>query len=54
MIVIVLSIIGVIVGWRTATKRKGDRMDKLQYGAAYFLAFAVAGVIITVIVDRFI
>ncbi|WP_439104729.1 apolipoprotein acyltransferase [Celeribacter marinus] len=54
MIVIVLSIIGAILGWRSATKREGDRMDKLQYGAAYFLAFAVAGIIITVIVDRFI
>ncbi|WP_417257514.1 apolipoprotein acyltransferase [Celeribacter sp.] len=52
MIVIAFFLIGAILGWRTAAKRQGDRLDKLQYAAAYCLAFSVVGLIITVLLER--
>ena len=52
MIVIAFFLIGAILGWRTAAKRQGDTLDKLQYAAAYCLAFSVVGLIITVLLER--
>lgn len=51
MIVILLAIVGSILGWRIATKRDGNRLDKLQYGAAFMLGFSVIGLFITLIID---
>ncbi|WP_417242538.1 apolipoprotein acyltransferase [Celeribacter sp.] len=52
MIVILLFVIGATLGWRTAAKRQGDRLDKLQYATAYSIAFSIAGLIITVLLER--
>lgn len=52
MIVIAALIIGALIGWRRATKLKGDRKDQLQYAATHALAFAALGIIATVIIDR--
>lgn len=54
MIVIVLSIVGAILGWRLASRRDGNKLDKLQFAAVYFMAFAVVGLFLTVIIDRII
>nr|WP_319251535.1 apolipoprotein acyltransferase [uncultured Celeribacter sp.] len=54
MIVIVLAILGTILGWRMAAKRGGNRLDKLQYAAVYFLIAALIGLFLTVLVERLI
>ncbi|RPE71767.1 hypothetical protein EDD53_0895 [Pacificibacter maritimus] len=51
MIVIILALLGAVLGWRLASKRDGDRMDKLQYGAAFLLGFSVIGLFLTLIID---
>lgn len=52
MIVIAGLLIGAITGAITARRRKGKLADILQYAAGYGLAFALVGMIITVIIDR--
>ncbi len=52
MIVIAAFIIGALLGWRRATRLDGQRRDKLQYAAAYGMAFAVIGLFATVMIDR--
>lgn len=51
MIVILLAILGAALGWRLATKRDGDRLDKLQYAAAFMLGFSIVGLFLTLIID---
>ncbi|MCH2248855.1 MAG: apolipoprotein acyltransferase [Cognatishimia sp.] len=52
MIVIVLAVIGLLLGFRTASKRGGNRLDKLQYTAGYGIAFTILGVILTIVIER--
>ncbi|KIN60875.1 hypothetical protein Z945_1857 [Sulfitobacter noctilucae] len=52
MIYTVLGIIGAIIGGLTARKRGGNRMDIAQYAASFGIAFALLGVVITVLLDR--
>lgn len=51
MIVILMAILGAVLGWRIATKRDGDRLDKLQYAAAFLLGFSIVGLFLTLIID---
>jgi hypothetical protein len=52
MIVLVLAVIGLLLGFRTASKRGGNRLDILQYTAGYGIAFTLLGVIITIVIER--
>ncbi|ASM72085.1 MULTISPECIES: apolipoprotein acyltransferase [Roseobacteraceae] len=52
MIVIAAALIGAIIGGQTARRRKGNRLDIAQYAAGYGIAFAMAGLIVTVLIDR--
>lgn len=52
MIIIVLGILGVLIGARTAYKRGGNRKDIAQYAVGFAMAFLVVGMILTVILDR--
>lgn len=52
MIVIGLALLGAIIGAMTAKKRRGNRKDMAQYAAGYGMAFLIAGMFITVIIDR--
>lgn len=52
MIVIALALIGLFMGFRTARKRGGNRLDILQYCAGYTIAFVLIGVVITVTLER--
>lgn len=52
MIVIASALIGVFLGWTTAKKRNGNRLDKLQYAAGYGIAFTLLGVFATLLIDR--
>ena len=47
-----MTLLGGYVGWRTASKRGGDRNDKLQYIAVYALIFSILGLFFGVLVDR--
>ncbi|MFK7835553.1 MAG: apolipoprotein acyltransferase [Sulfitobacter sp.] len=53
MIVIVLGVLGALVGGFTARKRSGNRKDIGQYAAGYAMAFMIVGMVLTVLVDRF-
>lgn len=52
MIVIVSAIVGVVLGITSAKRRKGNRLDMLQYAAGYGIAFALLGVFLTLLLDR--
>ena len=52
MIVIVAGLLGALIGGFTASRRKGNRLDILQYAAGYALAFIIVGMIATVLIDR--
>jgi lipopolysaccharide biosynthesis regulator YciM len=44
--------LGMLVGWRRAARRGGDRLDRLQYGAVHGIAFALAAVVLAVVLGR--
>ncbi|MCT4557957.1 MAG: apolipoprotein acyltransferase [Pelagimonas sp.] len=52
MIVIAGAILGAIIGALTARRRKGNGLDILQYGFTYALAFALVGLIATIILEK--
>ena len=52
MIVIAGFVLGAIIGARKALKSGGKRLDALQYGAGYGIAFAVLGLFVTLFIDR--
>ena len=52
MIVIISALVGGLLGTRAARKRNGNRLDIAQYAVAYGIAFALVGLIVTVIIDR--
>ena len=52
MIYSLLGILGAIVGGLTARKRQGNRKDIAQYAAGYGIAFALLGLVLTVMIDR--
>lgn len=52
MIYIVFAILGAIIGGLTARKRGGNRADIAQYAAGYGIAFALLGLVLTVLLDR--
>lgn len=52
MIVIAGALLGAILGAMTARKRNGNKLDMLQYAAGFGIAFALVGLIVTVIIHR--
>lgn len=52
MFVIAGLIIGAIIGARIALKRGGRKLDALQYGAAFAIAFGLLGLFVTIFADR--
>jgi hypothetical protein len=45
-------LLGAAYGAYTAIKRGGRRLDALQYGAGYAVAFGLIGLVISVFLDR--
>ncbi|MBC9245669.1 apolipoprotein acyltransferase [Paracoccus sp. 11-3] len=54
MILIAAVVIGAFLGWRRAGQVGGNTRDKAQYAIAFALAFAIVGLLATVIIDRMI
>lgn len=54
MIILAALLLGAVLGWRRAGQLGGDTRDRLQYAAGFAMALGVAGVLITVIIDRMI
>jgi hypothetical protein len=52
MVVIAMALLGAVIGGLTARRRKGNRLDIAQYAAGYGMAFAVLGMVLTLILDR--
>ena len=52
MIVIGAALLGAIIGVLTARRRGGKPLDLAQYAAAHAIAFAIIGLIVTVIIER--
>jgi len=52
MIVFGFALLGVLLGVTAARRRKGNRLDMAQYGAAFGIAFAILGVIVTIVIAR--
>ena len=52
MIVLASLVLGVLYGVFAARRRKGNRLDMLQYAAGYGIAFTIVGVFVTLGIDR--
>lgn len=52
MIYLVAGAVGAALGWRNATKRSGNRLDKMQWAAGYGIAFMTVTLIFGVIFIR--
>lgn len=53
MIVIVAAVLGAAIGGFTAKKRNGKAADIAQYAVVYAIAFAIVGMLATVLIHRF-
>ena len=52
MIVIVAALVGAVMGGMKAKKREGTAADIAQYAAGYGIAFALLGLLATIIIHR--
>ncbi|GGG61281.1 hypothetical protein GCM10011415_04190 [Salipiger pallidus] len=52
MIVIAAVLIGAVLGGMTARKRKGNKADIAQFVVVYAIAFGLAGLIVTIIIEK--
>ncbi|MCY4150894.1 MAG: apolipoprotein acyltransferase [Aestuariivita sp.] len=52
MITVVGALLGAILGYLAAKRQDGDSLDLLQYTIAYAIAFALLGLLITIILHR--
>ena len=52
MILIATLLIGAFLGWRHAARLQGNRLDRAQYAAVYAMIFAMAGLFLTLMIDR--
>ncbi|QYK39960.1 MAG: hypothetical protein KF887_10810 [Paracoccaceae bacterium] len=43
---------GALYGAMLARRRGGRRLDQLQYAAGFAIAFALAGVFLTILIER--
>lgn len=51
MIVIASLVLGAYLGVRTAGRKGGNRLDKLQYGAVFAIIFAIGGLALTIALE---
>jgi hypothetical protein len=51
LIVLIAFLAGAAFGWRRAGRRGGNRLDRWHYAAAHAIAFALAALFATVLVQ---
>ncbi|MFY2824862.1 hypothetical protein [Ruegeria sp. MALMAid1280] len=54
VVVLGMAILGAILGALTARKRNGNTADMAQYAAGYGIAFALVGLVLSLILVRFV
>ncbi len=54
LVILGMAALGVILGVLAARKRNGNRADMAQYAAGYGIAFALIGLILSLILVRFV
>ncbi|WP_171129983.1 MULTISPECIES: hypothetical protein [unclassified Ruegeria] len=54
LVVLGMAILGAALGAMAARKRNGNKADMAQYAAGYGIAFALLGLILSLILVRFI
>ncbi len=52
MIWFLFFVLGILIGAWRGYKKQGSILDMLQYAAAHGIAFAIAGLFVTVALDR--
>lgn len=52
MIFFAAILAGALIGWSRASRRGGNRFDKLQYAIAHAIFFAIAGLFATILFYR--
>jgi hypothetical protein len=52
LLMIAAFALGAFVGWRRAGARGGDRLDRIQYGAAHGIAFTLATLALAIFAAR--
>lgn len=52
MIVIAGAVGGALIGGLTAKRRKGNAADIAQYAAGFGIAFALAGLLLTLVIEK--
>ncbi len=52
MIFFAAILAGALIGWIRATRRGGNRFDKLQYAIAHAIFFAILGLFATILYHR--
>ncbi|EIE50940.1 apolipoprotein acyltransferase [Salipiger aestuarii] len=52
MIMIAATLAGALLGGLTARRRKGNAADVAQYATGFAIAFLLAGLIVTIIVEK--
>lgn len=52
MIIVLGFVLGFALGWVRADRRQGSRNDKLQYGAAHGIAFAILALFLGIVASR--
>lgn len=52
VIVIGGFVLGAVIGAATALRRGGRKLDALQYGAGFAIAFALLGLFATIFIER--
>lgn len=45
-------IAGFVIGWIRASRRGGNRLDRLQYAGVHAIIFAILGLFATIIIQR--
>ncbi|SMO37755.1 hypothetical protein [Ruegeria faecimaris] len=54
IVVLGLAVLGALLGALTARKRNGSGADIAQYAAGYGIAFALVGLILSLVLVRFV
>ncbi len=54
LVVLGMAVLGAILGGLSARKRNGNAADMAQYAAGYGIAFALVGLILSLILVRFV